>query len=543
MTTNTTIKAEIANLPSDILEYKGNYFLISKTKDGVRVEMSEKEKKLYVEKIKNILDEALLNSTIDINKLEAFDFNVDNRTFYAYNDKNAPFDGSYASQTVKINQAAIDIFLGKKPESSSTNSNPANSNEKTQRTGSPNYVKNQEPISEEPTSSDGQKRVILQDIRDPNSRILAPSLDVYDKLLEKRYNRNDNRIKISNPVIIQDNNSKSINGLNNLIKLFNREKSLHTIYAPVHIGSSPGRQQGHWIGLVLTRKLGAPVVAIYDSLGGRHINLANYIGQNIRASKILVSKKNVKHQDNAIDCGIFVLNFFKTMEEIGVNNLELFLDNPLKLDIPKLRKKIAKEIEENVTEDMFQADGSYDLETVKGYHLTLDENKFVGATELKKIHKAQLEEFRKDINAIRSPHVHFDWWTFPIKSTSDTRKSQYAIDNATIKKLAADEDFMKNYLESAQLVLAAYGWELKNKAGGYVIVPRRGSQRAIPEIRLAKMAESFHLFNHKLYEALVQLSVDHPSIIKVAHPRTVAAFKLDSWTSLNAWGKYLRSFY
>lgn len=138
---------------------------------------------------------------------------------------------------------------------------------------------------------------------------------------------------------------------------------------------------------------------------------------------------------------------------------------------------------------------------------------------------AQLENFKKSKGKIRNKH--FDWWTFPIKASSASFKNLYALDDQAVKLLSCDDEFMRSYLESAQLVLEAYGWELKRKGDGYEIKPYGRAVRRIPEIRLSKIAESFYLFNDKLYDALVQLSKDQPAIgDTIKHPRTKKAFSL-----------------
>jgi len=521
----TTIKTEIANLPSDILPYKGKYFHLSRTIDGSHVEMSEEEMRLYVARIKAVIDEALLNSTIDIDNVGAFAFNSDNRTFYIFNNKNDLSDGSPASQTVKIKQAVVDSFSGEKIEKTATDK-AGNSNSSNHSSFNP--VSSADPAD---YSFEDQKNNIVENLRNPKSQIQAPSLAAYNQILENKYNTNGNQIRVLDPVIIQNNDFGSNQSISNLINLFNREGSLDTVYAPIHVGSSPGHREGHWIAVALTRKLGNTVIAVYDSLGGKEMykSLANYIEQYIGPSRKIISGENVQHQDNSIDCGVHVLNFINNMEETEFANIEYFLtDQTRKINTSGLRKTFADELEKSETTSSFSKGGRHDLRTVKDYHITLDDSKSIGAYELKKIHTAQLAEFKKDTNAIRSQH--FDWWTFPIKAASDTYKNLYAIDDMAIQQLMYDDEFMTNYLESAQLVLAAYGWELKNHNNIYVIKPYENRRHEIPEIRLAKMAESFYLFDRNLYNALVQLSKDQPIVGEtIKDNRTKKAFNLNSW--------------
>ncbi len=525
----TTIKAEIANLPSNFIEYKGNYFQISKTLDGKTADMSKEELALSKERIKVIIDEALSNSTIDINKIEAFDFNYHNHTFYAFDHKSDLFNGSSANQIVKIKQATIDSLekLTEKPEK--IKPSPIKEAEKSNGTEKPSDNRR---VDRDEDIYSAIMRGIISSVEDPKAQVTADSINAFTKILSKKYNKkDDNKIVISDSITVQGD--KHIQPIEHLIDTFNSDPNINSIYVPLHVGSYPGYQGGHWICLAMTRQLGNPKVIIYDSMGGKResIQLAEHIRDSIRADEAIVSDAGITHQSNAIDCGIHVLNFIKTMENTKFRSLHDFLDytKPKDSIAFDLRKEIVEALKDAAKDkyvlDYLFGSGMSELERLKYYHKSLDLKKFVGAVEVKKIHMAQLECFKKNKEKIRK--MHFDWWTFPIKAPSDSFKNLYALDDQAVRQLSYDDEFMRSYLENAQLVLEAYGWKLKRKGDGYEIKPYGREVRRIPEIRLSKMAESFYLFNDKLYDALVQLSEDQPAIgDTIGNPRTEKAFSL-----------------
>lgn len=133
------------------------------------------------------------------------------------------------------------------------------------------------------------------------------------------------------------------------------------------------------------------------------------------------------------------------------------------------------------------------------YDPSVDSVKIGKAEFVKKVHKKQVEAFRKAAQEGRwerfdHRNSHYDWWAFPI-----TRMSSYndlfSVTPDDIELLKKDLEFMKRFREGVKLVVNSWGWDL-DKDGP--IIDKKATQTWIGyEVRLGKMADSLNLFGEK----------------------------------------------
>lgn len=102
----------------------------------------------------------------------------------------------------------------------------------------------------------------------------------------------------------------------------------------------------------------------------------------------------------------------------------------------------------------------------------------------------QLRNFQQKGQFDKIRTSHFDWWLFPIDRGSKNQGDLYKISKKDFKRLSKDSAFMHDYFEGIEIVLFAWGWNLKNKS-------KITSSQQVWDgygIRLAKMANSLQLF-------------------------------------------------
>lgn len=112
--------------------------------------------------------------------------------------------------------------------------------------------------------------------------------------------------------------------------------------------------------------------------------------------------------------------------------------------------------------------------------------------EMKAVQLEQLQKFRGLAAAGRWVEIHrdhFDWYMWPIEDGSQDRFNVLEDD---VHELLADEQWLERYLESLELVCAAWGWDV---AQAKPIDPlASGMGWTDWDIRLAKMIRSLWLF-------------------------------------------------
>jgi hypothetical protein len=119
---------------------------------------------------------------------------------------------------------------------------------------------------------------------------------------------------------------------------------------------------------------------------------------------------------------------------------------------------------------------------------------FVGTVELKRLQNETLNNFegwcsRGDWASFHLNHC--DWWAFPINKPSSFG-DKYKLNNAVIRDLKSDMEFLSKLERSAELLLLSWGWDLK--LGGLVPNPGHYQSWADWPIRLAKCRASLKLF-------------------------------------------------
>lgn len=110
---------------------------------------------------------------------------------------------------------------------------------------------------------------------------------------------------------------------------------------------------------------------------------------------------------------------------------------------------------------------------------------------------------KKDWIRFTPQYSHYDWWAFPISRSSLGQGDKYAVNSVEIQALKADDDFMRNYRRSVELVVNSWGWDLNKD------VPIAADEITSDQlwtgygVRLGKMADSLKLFDEKdLYRKL-----------------------------------------
>jgi hypothetical protein len=539
MTFNVQIKP--GGLDPDIFEYKGNYFKLTRTIEGRTKPLSDAELVLVKERLHKVF-EAAVGEGIRLEDLISFDFNTANKHFYAYYDETkSPFDGSLADQVVRIKDEVVKTFLGSTKDSNSPKAptkdqkKPVSTSSKTKpdlSAPSPSPIPSVENPNDLFKSGDDfkvKKNKVIQNLSNTREDISADALLTYLKHLENSYYDTRNKVITLDQASIQDKNKFFEHPkVKEAIRLFNKNKNLKTIYLPIHVGSSKGRQTGHWIVAALTRKYSRlfPIAVVYDPLGSNRFTkkLANYLSYEINGKPI---RQDSKHQRDGINCGIHVLHFVKIMEKHNFTKLDDYMKRrKIKVDCYKARKNFIEDYSKNAKEADFKRTHEIALlDDILQNHLGKD-NEFVGSYQIKKLHKAQLEVFKisgpEDIRK-----AHFDWWTFPIEKTSNRYGYKYKLNDIACQELLGDDEFMKYYIESTWCVLDAYGFTLSgSKENGYKITPKDTThENEFNEIRIKKMAESFYHFNIELYKAFINVEQ-----IKrlVTHQETKDAFNLST---------------
>jgi hypothetical protein len=119
---------------------------------------------------------------------------------------------------------------------------------------------------------------------------------------------------------------------------------------------------------------------------------------------------------------------------------------------------------------------------------------FVGLDELKRKHKAQLDDF--ELWAAEGKwydfhYSHYDWWMFPYDKPSAYGRA-YTIYEYEVSELKKDDIFIERYLRGVELLLMSWGWDLHRQS--FVENPDRGQKWANWPIRLYKCGCSLLLF-------------------------------------------------
>jgi len=168
-----------------------------------------------------------------------------------------------------------------------------------------------------------------------------------------------------------------------------------------------------------------------------------------------------------------------------------------------------------------------DQDKVAGVRNTHDE--FVGLPQLKEEHKQQLAKFetwaaKKQFQEF-GPQSHFDWFQFPITSKSSFG-FKYSVFPGDVEELKEDQEFMCNYRRGIELILWAWGWDVKNKR----LVENPGKWQKYPnyDIRLRKIGQSLLLFGESEYLDSANAFVKHLHTVTELNTRTEVRYGEES---------------
>ena len=141
-------------------------------------------------------------------------------------------------------------------------------------------------------------------------------------------------------------------------------------------------------------------------------------------------------------------------------------------------------------------DGYYDFrERSVGMQRNVHEQ-FVGIPTLKRQQFATLTCFKqwaaeKNWHALHE--AHYDWWMFPLDEPSSYGFA-YTVFEGDIAELNSDAEYVAHYLDGAELLARAWGWDLARRS--YLANPDPGQTWQHWPIRLYKATKSLKLFGY-----------------------------------------------